>query len=149
MEAVNGEGGGTGEDGGLSDPAGSLAAAVAAGTGLAFSTKVSSHPALPSARRPSSNGQSPSAARRNAALRVVGLSSVHRRSVAATESFMMTTKDFLANGSSPTTSNCGLKLYNDLTRGTYEACETYGNDKLVGAAIPDFAVTFVEVYAVE
>ncbi|CAN0010368.1 unnamed protein product [Scytosiphon promiscuus] len=78
-----------------------------------------------------------------------GLGSSHRKATAATESFMMTTKDFLAMGSSPMTSNCGLKLYNDLTRGTSDVCETYGNERLVGSTTPDFAVTCVEVYAFE
>eukprot|EP00903_Cladosiphon_okamuranus_P022524 g20721.t1 len=78
-----------------------------------------------------------------------GLGSVHRKASTATESFMMTTKDFLAMGSSPLTSNCGLKLYNDLTRGSSDICETYGNERLVGSTTPDFAVTCVEVYAFE
>lgn len=47
------------------------------------------------------------------------------------------------------TSNCGLKLYNDLTRGSSDICETYGNERLVGSGTPDFAVTCVEVYAFE
>lgn len=47
------------------------------------------------------------------------------------------------------TSNCGLKLYNDLTRGSSDVCETYGNERLVGSTSPDFAVTCVEVYAFE
>ncbi|CAM9603061.1 unnamed protein product [Ectocarpus sp. 12 AP-2014] len=80
-----------------------------------------------------------------------GLGSVHKKQPpsVATESFMMTTKDFLAMGSSPVTSNCGLKLYNDLTRGSSDACETYGNERLVDPTTADFAVTCVEVYAFE
>lgn len=55
----------------------------------------------------------------------------------------------MVQGVSPVSANCGLKLYDDLTRGSSEACETYGNQPLVSATNPEFNVTCVEVYAFE
>ncbi|CAN0172252.1 unnamed protein product, partial [Discosporangium mesarthrocarpum] len=49
--------------------------------------------------------------------------SVHKR-IVRNESFMMSTRDFIAMGVSPVTANCGLKLYDDPQRGFSDVCET-------------------------
>lgn len=65
----------------------------------------------------------------------------------ARESFMMATRDFIAVGVSPTSGNCGLKLYNDLQQGSSLRCETFNNEPLVNTEMGHFEVSCVEVYA--
>ncbi|CAM9850918.1 unnamed protein product [Chrysoparadoxa australica] len=65
------------------------------------------------------------------AVDVMGLSS--HKYQAATEAFMMATRDFIAMGSSSLTTNCGLKLMNDLSTGHSDVCETFANGQLAGA----------------
>ena len=61
------------------------------------------------------------------------------------EMFMLGTHELLAVGGSGTTTACGLRLDADLTRGSSERCQTFGNAPLVGGAT-DFEVGGVEVF---
>lgn len=105
-----------------------------------------------SAMNASKHGGSMSASRHRGSLlpraESLNVGSMHRRAQAANESFMVTTKEYIAMGVSPN-GGCGLKLYEDLTRGTSDVCETYGNEPLVNASNHEFVVTCVEVYAFE
>ena len=61
------------------------------------------------------------------------------------EMFMLGTHELLAVGGSGATTACGLRLDADLTRGSSERCQTFGNAPLVGGAT-DFEVGGVEVF---
>lgn len=66
-------------------------------------------------------------------------------STALMEQFMMSTGTYLSMGGSHDGS-CGLRLNEDLTRGSSDHSLTFGNDPLAGSDLLDFDVGVVEVY---
>uniref|UniRef100_A0A7S2K1S0 Oxidation resistance protein 1 n=1 Tax=Leptocylindrus danicus TaxID=163516 RepID=A0A7S2K1S0_9STRA len=61
------------------------------------------------------------------------------------EQFMMSTGNYISMGGSHDGS-CGLRLNEDLTRGSSDHSLTFGNDPLAGNDLLDFDVGLVEVY---
>ena len=60
--------------------------------------------------------------------------------------FMLATREFLAVGAHSDSTACGLKLSADLVSGSSEACSTFGNPPLAGAAV-DFDIETVELFS--
>ena len=60
--------------------------------------------------------------------------------------FMLATREFLAVGAHSDSTACGLKLSADLVSGSSEACSTFGNPPLAGAAF-NFDIETVELFS--